>query len=45
VDVVRMNTRGEMRTFLTPEQLPKFEQYIQRMDEQRKKQKEAQQVK
>ena len=45
VDVVRMNTRGEMRTFLTPEQLPKFEQYIQRMDEQRKKQKEAQQAK
>ena len=45
VDVVRMKTRGEMRTFLTPEQLPKFEQYIQRMDEQRKKQKEAQQVK
>jgi len=45
VDVVRMKTRGEMRTFLTPEQLPKFEQYIQRMDEERKKQKEAQQVK
>jgi Spy/CpxP family protein refolding chaperone len=42
VDVVRMETRGEMRTFLTPEQLPKFEQYIQRMDEERKKQKEAQ---
>lgn len=42
VDVVRMKTRGEMRLFLTPEQLPKFEQYIQRMDEERKKQKEAQ---
>jgi Spy/CpxP family protein refolding chaperone len=42
VDVVRMKTRGEMREFLTPEQLPKFEQYIQRMDEERKKQKEAQ---
>jgi len=42
VDVVRMRTRGEMRAFLTPEQLPKFEQYIQRMDEERKKQKEAQ---
>jgi Spy/CpxP family protein refolding chaperone len=39
---VRMKTRGEMRAFLTPEQLPKFEQYIQRMDEERKKQKEAQ---
>ena len=42
VDVVRMKTRGEMRAFLTPEQLPKFEQYIQRMDEERKKQKESQ---
>jgi hypothetical protein len=42
IDVVRMKTRQEMRTFLTPEQLPKFEQYIQRMDEERKKQKEAQ---
>jgi hypothetical protein len=42
VDVVRMKTRGEMRAFLTPEQLPKFEQYIQRLDEERKKQKEAQ---
>jgi len=42
VDVVRMKTRGEMRAFLTLEQLPKFEQYIQRMDEERKKQKEAQ---
>ncbi|HET6932961.1 MAG TPA: hypothetical protein VFI45_21735 [Candidatus Acidoferrum sp.] len=42
VDVVRMRTRGEMRTFLTPEQLPKFEQYIRRMDEERKKQKELQ---
>jgi len=42
VDVVRMKTRQEMRTFLTPEQLPKFEQYVQRMDEERKKQKEAQ---
>jgi Spy/CpxP family protein refolding chaperone len=42
VDVVRMKTRGDMRAFLTPEQLPKFEQYIQRMDEERKKQKEAQ---
>jgi Spy/CpxP family protein refolding chaperone len=42
VDVVRMKTRADMRTFLTPEQLPKFEQYVQRMDEERKKQKEAQ---
>jgi len=42
VDVVRMKIREQMRAFLTPEQLPKFEQYIQRMDEERKKQKEAQ---
>ena len=42
VDVVRMRTRQEMRAFLTPEQLPKFEQYIQRLDEERKKQKELQ---
>ncbi len=45
VDVVRMKTRADMRTFLTPEQLPKFEQYVQRLDEERKKQKEAQRVK
>jgi hypothetical protein len=42
VDVVRMRTRQEMRTFLTPEQVPKFEQYVQRMDEERKKQKAQQ---
>jgi Spy/CpxP family protein refolding chaperone len=42
VDVVRMKTRQEMRAFLTPEQVPKFEQYVQRLDEERKKQKEAQ---
>ncbi|HWN75317.1 MAG TPA: hypothetical protein VNO13_06190 [Candidatus Udaeobacter sp.] len=42
VDVVRMKIREQMRAFLTPEQLPKFEQYVQRMDEERKKQKEAQ---
>jgi hypothetical protein len=43
VDVIRMRTRQEMRTFLTPEQVPKFEQFVQRLDEERKKQKEAQQ--
>jgi esterase/lipase len=42
VDVVRMKTREQMRTFLTPEQAPKFEQYVQRLDEERRKQKEAQ---
>src|SRR6266702_7804034 len=42
VDVARMRMRGEVRTTLTAEQLPKFEQYVKRMDEERKKQKEAQ---
>lgn len=42
VDVVRMRTRDEMRAFLTAEQKPKFEAYVRRMDEERKKQKELQ---
>jgi hypothetical protein len=42
VDVVRMRTRDEMRSYLTAEQKPKFEQYVQKLDEERKKQKEAQ---
>jgi Spy/CpxP family protein refolding chaperone len=42
VDVARMKTRADMRAFLTPEQLPKFELYVQRMDEERKKQRDAQ---
>ena len=42
VDVVRMKNREQVRSLLTPEQLPKFEQFVQRMDEERKKQKEAQ---
>jgi len=33
VDVVRMRTRDEMRSFLTAEQKPKFEQYVQKLDE------------
>jgi galactokinase/mevalonate kinase-like predicted kinase len=45
VDVVRMKARAQMREFLTAEQMPKFEQYMQRLDEERKKQKEAQQGK
>jgi hypothetical protein len=45
VDVVRMKIRGQMRQFLTAEQKPKFEQFVQRIDEERKKQKEAQQGK
>jgi Spy/CpxP family protein refolding chaperone len=42
VDVVRMKSRTQMREFLTPEQMPKFEQFMRRLDEERKKQKEAQ---
>ncbi|HWY06150.1 MAG TPA: hypothetical protein VNY24_04775 [Candidatus Acidoferrales bacterium] len=42
VDVLRMKNREQVRSLLTPEQLPKFEQFVQRMDEERKKQKEAQ---
>jgi uncharacterized membrane protein len=45
VDAVRMKARAQMREFLTSEQMPKFEQYMQRLDEERKKQKEAQQGK
>jgi hypothetical protein len=45
VDAVRMKARGQMREFLTPEQMPKFEQFMQRIDEERKRQKEAQQGK
>lgn len=42
VDAVRMKTRAAMREFLTAEQKPKFEEYVQRLDAERKKQKEAQ---
>jgi Spy/CpxP family protein refolding chaperone len=42
VDVVRMKSRAQMREFLTPEQMPKFEQFMRRLDEERKKQKDAQ---
>jgi hypothetical protein len=45
VDAVRMKARGQMREFLTAEQMPKFEEYMHRLDEERKKQKEAQQGK
>lgn len=42
VDAVRTKTREAIRNFLTPEQKPKFEDYVQRLDAERKKQKEAQ---
>jgi Spy/CpxP family protein refolding chaperone len=38
VDGVREKARNEMRQFLTPEQKPKFEEMVQRMDAERKKQ-------
>jgi Spy/CpxP family protein refolding chaperone len=45
VDVVRQNGRNQIRAFLTPEQLPKFEAMVQRMDEERKKQQQQGDVK
>ena len=38
VDVVRQRAREQMRSLLTPDQRPKFEAMIQRMDRERKKQ-------
>jgi Spy/CpxP family protein refolding chaperone len=38
VDAVRLQARDQMRQLLTPEQKPKFEEMIQRMDVERKKQ-------
>jgi Spy/CpxP family protein refolding chaperone len=38
IDVVRQKARSEMRTFLTPEQLPKYEAFVKKVDEDRKKQ-------
>jgi Spy/CpxP family protein refolding chaperone len=38
VDVVRQRAREQMRALLTPEQKPKFEAIIQRLDQERKKQ-------
>jgi hypothetical protein len=38
MDAVKQKARSEMRTFLTPEQLPKYEAFVKKLDEQRKKQ-------
>jgi Spy/CpxP family protein refolding chaperone len=38
VDVVREKARDQMRLVLTPDQKPKFEAMVQKMDEARKKQ-------
>ena len=37
LDAVRQKGRGEVRALLTPEQLPKFEEFLRQMDEQRKR--------
>ena len=37
-DAVKQKARSEMRTFLTPEQLPKYEAFVKKVDEERKKQ-------
>jgi Spy/CpxP family protein refolding chaperone len=42
LDAVRLKARDEMRQLLTPEQKPKFEVMVQRMDEERKKQQATQ---
>jgi len=41
VDAVRQRAREQTRTLLTPEQKPKFEAWIQRMDQERKRQQGA----
>ncbi len=42
-DAVRQKARSEMRSFLTAEQMPKFEAFVKKLDEDRKKQ-QAQQA-
>jgi Spy/CpxP family protein refolding chaperone len=37
MDQVRQKSRDQMRAILTPEQLPKFEDFLKRLDEERKK--------
>jgi Spy/CpxP family protein refolding chaperone len=37
IDVIRQTKRAEMRTFLTDEQKPKFEAFVQKIDEERKR--------
>jgi esterase/lipase len=38
VDTVRQKARAQIREFLTDEQKPKYEAFVRRMDEERKKQ-------
>jgi Spy/CpxP family protein refolding chaperone len=42
VDVIRQKARNEMRDVLRPDQKPKFEVMVQRLDEARKKQQQSQ---
>lgn len=37
LDAVRQKGRGQVRAILTPDQLPKFEEFLKRMDEERKR--------
>jgi len=37
IDAVRQKGRAQVRTILTPDQLPKFEEFLKRMDEERKR--------
>lgn len=41
LDAVRQKARDQMRALLTPEQKPKFEEMVQRMDQERKKQQQG----
>ena len=37
MDELRQKGRTEIRSFLTPEQIPKFDEYMQKLDKERKK--------
>jgi Spy/CpxP family protein refolding chaperone len=37
IDAVRQKGRAQVRAILTPDQLPKFEEFLKRMDEERKR--------
>ena len=37
IDATRADARAKVRSFLTPEQLPKYEEYLQKIDAERKR--------
>ena len=37
LEQLRQKGRGQMRAILTPEQMPKFEEFLKRLDEERKR--------